>query len=84
MGGANKRKNALLTALVLPRYTSVWLYHRVLVLTEGHSFVFLVIFLLNLFLLTAGSSGAVPFGAPAIIYLLRQKLIYDVLKEQWP
>ncbi|KAJ3528668.1 hypothetical protein NM688_g7964 [Phlebia brevispora] len=52
MGGTNKRKNALLTALILP------------------SIVFSVIFLLNLFLLAAGSSGAVPFGTMALIVLL--------------
>jgi len=52
MGGMDKRKNAFLTAVILP------------------TVVFGVIFLLNLLLLTAGSSGAVPFGTMALIALL--------------
>lgn len=34
------------------------------------SFVFAIVFLLNLFLITAGSSGAVPFGTMLLIVLL--------------
>lgn len=52
MGGDNKRKNAFLTAVVLP------------------TIVFAVVSLLNFSLLTAGSSGAVPFGTLALIVLL--------------
>lgn len=32
-------------------------------------FIFAIVFLLNLFLITAGSSGAVPFGGPLSAYL---------------
>lgn len=52
MGGSNKRKNAFLTAVILP------------------TVVFAIVFLLNFFLLTAGSSGAVPFGTMLLIVLL--------------
>ncbi|KZV77095.1 endosomal P24A protein [Peniophora sp. CONT] len=52
MGGAERRKNAFLTATLLP------------------TFVFAIVFLLNLFLITAGSSGAVPFGTMLLIVLL--------------
>ncbi|KAF8200786.1 hypothetical protein BJ912DRAFT_1038517 [Pholiota molesta] len=52
LGGGNRRKNAFLTATVLP------------------TFVFAVIFILNLFLLSAGSSGSVPFGTLLSIILL--------------
>ncbi|KAJ3489286.1 hypothetical protein NLI96_g2208 [Meripilus lineatus] len=44
MGGENKRRNAFLTATILP------------------TVVFAMVFLLDLFLIAAGSSGAVPFG----------------------
>ncbi|KAG8746998.1 hypothetical protein FRC10_002797 [Ceratobasidium sp. 414] len=47
LGGAEQKKNAFLTATVLP------------------AFVFGVMFLLNLFLIGAGSSGAVPLGCLA-------------------
>ncbi|KAJ2918522.1 hypothetical protein MD484_g1852, partial [Candolleomyces efflorescens] len=52
VGGQNRRKNAFLTATILP------------------TLVFIIVFLLNFFLLTAGSSGAVPFGTMVIIILL--------------
>ncbi|KAF8893778.1 hypothetical protein BD779DRAFT_1435639 [Infundibulicybe gibba] len=52
LGGTNRRKNAFLTATVLP------------------TLIFLIVFLLNLFLLTAGSSGAVPFGTMLLIIVL--------------
>lgn len=52
MGGTNKRKNAFLTAVILP------------------TVVFAVMFLLNFLLLSAGSSGAVPFGTMLLIALL--------------
>ncbi|KAJ2928666.1 hypothetical protein H1R20_g8444, partial [Candolleomyces eurysporus] len=52
LGGQNRRKNAFLTATILP------------------TLVFIIVFLLNFFLLTAGSSGAVPFGTMVIIILL--------------
>lgn len=52
IGGGDRRKNAFLTATILP------------------SFIFAVVFLLNLFLITAGSSGAVPFGTMLLIVLL--------------
>ncbi|KAF9012356.1 hypothetical protein BDQ17DRAFT_1343744 [Cyathus striatus] len=52
LGGADRRKNAFLTATLLP------------------TVIFIIIFLLNLFLLTAGSSGAVPFGTMVLIVVL--------------
>ena len=52
MGGTDQRKNAFMTATILP------------------TIVFAVMFLLNFFLLTAGSSGAVPFGTMLLIVLL--------------
>ncbi|KAJ7579168.1 endosomal P24A protein [Mycena floridula] len=52
LGGTNKRKNAFLTATILP------------------TIIFVVVFLLDLFLITAGSSGAVPFGTMLAIVLL--------------
>ncbi|KAH0827892.1 hypothetical protein J3R83DRAFT_3521 [Lanmaoa asiatica] len=52
LGGVDRRKNAFVTATVLP------------------TLVFIVIFLLNFFLLIAGSSGAVPFTTMLLIVLL--------------
>ncbi|KAG7449497.1 uncharacterized protein BT62DRAFT_985108 [Guyanagaster necrorhizus] len=52
LGGINKRKNAFMTATVLP------------------TVIFVIVFLLNFFLLMAGSSGAVPFGTMLTIVLL--------------
>ncbi|PFH51507.1 hypothetical protein AMATHDRAFT_2964 [Amanita thiersii Skay4041] len=52
LGGTNRRKNAFLTATILP------------------TLVFIIVFLLNFFLLVAGSSGAVPFGTMVIIVVL--------------
>jgi len=52
LGGADHKKNAFLTATVLP------------------TFIFGIVFLLNLFLLVAGSSGAVPFTTMLLIVLL--------------
>ncbi|KAL0955960.1 hypothetical protein HGRIS_002142 [Hohenbuehelia grisea] len=52
MGGQDRKKNAFLTATLLP------------------TIVFAVVFLLNIFLLSAGSSGAVPFGTMLLIVLL--------------
>ncbi|KAI0045275.1 Nonaspanin TM9SF [Auriscalpium vulgare] len=52
VGGTDRRKNAFLTATVLP------------------TFIFAIVFLLNLFLITAHSSGAVPFGTMLLIVLL--------------
>ncbi|KZP34674.1 hypothetical protein FIBSPDRAFT_1035660 [Athelia psychrophila] len=52
LGGIDRRKNAFLTATVLP------------------TFIFAIVFLLNLSLLIAGSSGAVPFGTMLLIVLL--------------
>ncbi|KAL1718886.1 hypothetical protein EV715DRAFT_252107 [Schizophyllum commune] len=52
LGGTERRKNAFLTATVLP------------------TIIFAVVFLLNLFLLVAGSSGAVPFGTMLAIVVL--------------
>ncbi|KAF9227325.1 Nonaspanin [Gyrodon lividus] len=52
LGGVNRRKNAFVTATVLP------------------TLVFIVIFLLNFFLLVAGSSGAVPFTTMLLIVVL--------------
>ncbi|KAF8633306.1 hypothetical protein AX17_004480 [Amanita inopinata Kibby_2008] len=52
LGGTDRRKNAFLTATILP------------------TFIFMVVFILNVFLLIAGSSGAVPFGTMALIVVL--------------
>ncbi|KAG8695865.1 hypothetical protein FRC08_007516 [Ceratobasidium sp. 394] len=52
IGGTEQKKNAFLTATVLP------------------AFVFSVMFLLNLFLIGAGSSGAVPLGTMVAIVAL--------------
>ncbi|TFK75400.1 endosomal P24A protein [Pluteus cervinus] len=52
LGGVNRRKNAFLTATLLP------------------TLVFAFVFLLNLFLIMADSSGAVPFGTMLIIVIL--------------
>ncbi|KAG1766995.1 hypothetical protein EDD22DRAFT_1008951 [Suillus occidentalis] len=52
LGGVNNRKNAFLTATILP------------------TLVFIVMFLLNFFLLVAGSSGAVPFSTMLLIVVL--------------
>jgi len=52
LGGVSRRKNAFLTATVLP------------------TLVFGVVFLLNFFLIIAGSSGAVPFGTMLLIVVL--------------
>ncbi|KAF8131697.1 hypothetical protein EV363DRAFT_1217485 [Boletus edulis] len=52
LGGVNRRKNAFVTATVLP------------------TLVFIIIFLLNFFLIVAGSSGAVPFTTMLLIVLL--------------
>jgi transmembrane 9 superfamily protein 2/4 len=52
LGGLQRRKNAFLTATVLP------------------TLVFAIVFLLNLFLIMAGSSGAVPFGTLLLIILM--------------
>ncbi|KAH7926733.1 hypothetical protein BV22DRAFT_1155384 [Leucogyrophana mollusca] len=52
LGGVDRRKNAFVTATVLP------------------TLVFIVIFLLNFFLLVAGSSGAVPFSTMLLIVVL--------------
>ncbi|KAJ7647298.1 Nonaspanin TM9SF [Roridomyces roridus] len=51
-GGTERRKNAFLTATLLPVV------------------IFAVVFLLNLFLVGAGSSGAVPFGTMLLIVVL--------------
>ncbi|KAG2016055.1 endosomal P24A protein [Coprinopsis cinerea AmutBmut pab1-1] len=52
LGGSNRRKNAFLTATMLP------------------TTIFAIVFFLNFFLITAGSSGAVPFGTMLTIILL--------------
>jgi len=52
LGGTERRKNAFLTATVLP------------------TLIFAVVFLLNMFLIAAQSSGAVPFGTLLLIVLL--------------
>ncbi|KAK7692784.1 hypothetical protein QCA50_004417 [Cerrena zonata] len=52
VGGIDKRKNAFLTATILP------------------TVVFAIVFLLDVFLVTAGSSGAVPFGTMLLIVVL--------------
>ncbi|QRV79231.1 transmembrane 9 superfamily member 1 [Ceratobasidium sp. AG-Ba] len=52
LGGTEQKKNAFLTATILP------------------AFVFSVMFLLNLFLIGAGSSGAVPLGTMLTIVAL--------------
>ncbi|KAG1870146.1 hypothetical protein DFJ58DRAFT_764882 [Suillus subalutaceus] len=52
LGGVDNRKNAFLTATILP------------------TLVFIVIFLLDFFLLVAGSSGAVPFSTMLLIVVL--------------
>ncbi|KAJ6593937.1 endosomal P24A protein [Mycena capillaripes] len=52
VGGTERRKNAFMTATILP------------------TVIFTIVFLLNLFLLGAGSSGAVPFGTMLLIVLL--------------
>jgi len=52
LGGTDRKKNAFLTATVLP------------------SFIFIIVFLLNLFLIIAGSSGAVPFTTMLLIVVL--------------
>ncbi|KAI0028138.1 Nonaspanin [Vararia minispora EC-137] len=52
LGGTERRKNALVTATVLP------------------TLVFSVVFVLNILLIAAGSSGAVPFGTMVLIMLL--------------
>ncbi|KAF6762985.1 endosomal P24A protein [Ephemerocybe angulata] len=52
LGGQNRRKNAFLTATMLP------------------TFIFIIVFFLNFFLLVAKSSGAVPFGTMVTIIVL--------------
>ncbi|KAG8887233.1 hypothetical protein FRB98_000330 [Tulasnella sp. 332] len=52
LGGMDRRKNAFLTATILP------------------TFIFAIVFLLNLFLIHGDSSGAVPFGTIVLIVLL--------------
>ncbi|KAJ6499265.1 Nonaspanin TM9SF [Mycena sanguinolenta] len=52
LGGTERRKNAFVTATVLP------------------TVIFAVVFLLDLFLIGAGSSGAVPFGTMLFIIIL--------------
>ena len=52
LGGTDRRKNAFLTATILP------------------TTIFALVFLLNLFLIAAGSSGAVPFGTMLFVVLL--------------
>ncbi|TFL04414.1 hypothetical protein BDV98DRAFT_562209 [Pterulicium gracile] len=52
LGGTQRRKNAFLTATVLP------------------TGIFAIVFLLNLFLIMAESSGAVPFGTILLIILM--------------
>ncbi|KAJ7901870.1 Nonaspanin TM9SF [Mycena olivaceomarginata] len=52
LGGTERRKNAFVTATVLP------------------TIIFAIVFLLDLFLIGAGSSGAVPFGTMLLIILL--------------
>ncbi|KAF8161119.1 hypothetical protein B0H34DRAFT_795956 [Crassisporium funariophilum] len=52
LGGTDRRKNAFLTAILLP------------------TCIFIIVFLLNFFLLTAGSSGAVPFGTMLLIVVM--------------
>lgn len=52
LGGSEAKKNAFITATVLP------------------TTVFAIMFLLNFFLLFAGSSGAVPFGTMLLVVLL--------------
>ncbi|KAF8134655.1 Endomembrane protein 70-domain-containing protein [Boletus edulis] len=54
LGGVNRRKNAFVTATCCPRCR----------------LVFIIIFLLNFFLIVAGSSGAVPFTTMLLIVLL--------------
>ena len=64
VGGTDKRKTAFLTATALP--TCVLFSNLVTCIIDPHpcrlSLVFAMVFLLDLFLITAGSSGAVPFG----------------------
>ncbi|KAF7376177.1 Transmembrane 9 superfamily member [Mycena sanguinolenta] len=52
LGGTERRKNAFVTATVLP------------------TIIFTIVFLLDLFLIGAGSSGAVPFGTMLFIIIL--------------
>lgn len=52
LGGTDRRKNAFVTATVLP------------------TTIFAIVFLLNLFLIAAGSSGAVPFGTMLFVVIL--------------
>lgn len=61
LGGANRKKNALVTATALPTLVP-FLLHCLHSFTPLNSLIFAIVFLLNFFLLIAGSSGAVPFG----------------------
>ena len=61
LGGANRKKNALVTATALPTLV-LSLLHCLRLFTPLNSLIFAIVFLLNFFLLIAGSSGAVPFG----------------------
>lgn len=61
--GTNHRRNIFFTATLLPTCVPRSPpYQRGTNVPESHRFVFVVMFLLNLLLIGAHSSGAVPFG----------------------
>ncbi|KAJ7287496.1 Nonaspanin TM9SF [Mycena rebaudengoi] len=70
LGGTERKKNVFMTATCFTDVSSSYLVAPVSV-TDMHSrIIFSVVFLLNLFLLGAGSSGAVPFGTMLLIVLM--------------
>jgi transmembrane 9 superfamily protein 2/4 len=72
LGGTDKRRNSFVTATALP----TWVFHskfKVYLRSRTRQeadekmimmsrVIFAIVFFLNLFLISAGSSGAVPFG----------------------
>jgi transmembrane 9 superfamily protein 2/4 len=72
MGGTDWKSSLILTTTGFPTYVTVGLA-CLLLLTSIFSFVSSLVFLLNLFLIGSGASGAMPFGtmlAIAALYFL--------------
>ena len=61
LGGSNRKKNTFVTATALPTWVH-HIYNIIMIYIASCRLIFAVVFLLNFFLLSAGSSGAVPFG----------------------
>ncbi len=61
LGGSKRKKNTFVTATALPTWVH-HIYNIIMIYIASCRLIFAVVFLLNFFLLSAGSSGAVPFG----------------------